>query len=74
MLELGVSRERLDWGAVVVNWEELDVFVWLTRAAQVTAWSSFGLASHDRNEYDIWRLTVIESKELPTHLLRRDEE
>ena len=42
LLELGVSRERLDWGAVVVDWEELDVFVGLTRAAQVTAWPSSG--------------------------------
>ena len=73
LLELGVSRERLDWGAVVVDWEELDVFVWLTRAAQVTAWPSSGLAAHDRNGYDLWRLTVVEREQLPTRLLRCDE-
>ena len=47
LLELGVSRERLDWGAVVVDWQELDVLVWLTRTAQVTAWSSSGSAVHE---------------------------
>ena len=74
LLELGVPRERLDWGAVVVDWEELDVFVGLTRAAQVTAWPSSGLAAHDRSEYDLWQLTVVECEELPTRLLRRNEE
>ena len=72
-VELRRARELLYRRAVVVERYELDVLVRLTCAAQVTAWPSSGLAAHDRSEYDLWQLTVVECEELPTRLLRRNE-